>query len=81
MGADVKRWSAGWRQSSDGKITAIPDDEGAYVLHADYAALEAENARLREACLVEHGGKHHEPECPICAALAVFAAQEAHDAR
>jgi hypothetical protein len=28
--------------------------------------------RLMEAAEQEHGGSHHEPECPICVALAAF---------
>jgi hypothetical protein len=54
------------------KADSTPSDK----LVDEIAALQAEVERLRAACLVEHGGKHHEPECPICAALAPAAAKE-----
>lgn len=51
----------------------------------EYArSLLAAVDEFREACLQEHGGKHHEPECPICAVLsstAHLAAKEERDVK
>lgn len=58
---------------------SLPEDEPEDP-HGECAAeihrLEADLERLRNACLQEHGGKHHEPQCVICEALALSAGQK-----
>lgn len=36
-------------------------------------------AELVESVAQEHGGNHHEPECPICIALAKLNANDVND--